>query len=58
MLAISVRAVPSSPKGQYNFTCSVPPDRGCVTHPVVTQKSNFRCPTNLVMGFQMYALSD
>jgi len=27
-------------------TCSVLPDRGCVTHPVVTLKSNFFCPTN------------
>ena len=26
-------------------TCSVLPDRGCVTHPVVTLKSNFFCPT-------------
>ena len=27
-------------------TCSVLPDSGCVTHPVVTLKSIFCCPTN------------
>ncbi|MHA2342994.1 MAG: hypothetical protein ACXADW_14055 [Candidatus Hodarchaeales archaeon] len=36
-------------KGRFKFTCSDLPDRGCVTHPVVTLKSNFFCPTNLVM---------